>query len=106
MNVWVDGGLTEVAVVVEDGTVYHEEVAGMTNNEAEYAAVLLALHSIKYRPLTIHSDSQLVVNQLNHKYTIKKKELRQLALQVWANAQNVKFVWIPREKNLAGRLLG
>ena len=117
MKVYVDANPSELACVPEEGIPYHQVLHsiwqfGKTNNEAEYLAVLAALEELpKYQknPLVITeilSDSQLVVNQLNHKYHIKESRLRELAMRVWQISGNVKFTWIPREKNLAGKLLG
>ncbi len=81
---------------------------GITNNEAEYFAVIAALREIKDSNINIYSDSQLVVNQLNQEYMIKEERLRKLAEEVWklAEGRNVTFVWIPRERNKAGKVLG
>lgn len=50
-----------------------------TNNEAEYTAVLEALElALKggHRRVELRSDSELVVNQLNHVYRVKDAKLR------------------------------
>jgi len=80
---------------------------GITNNEAEYLAVLLALQSLP-GGMTIYSDSQLVVKQLNHEWNIKEERLRRLATKVWrlSRGRKIKFKWIPREENKAGKYLG
>ena len=81
----------------------------LTNNEAEYQAVLYALLNNDWRSqsLNLLSDSQLIVNQLNRKYKIKEPRLRELAENIWAlvKDRDVIFTWIPREENLAGKLL-
>ena len=79
----------------------------ITNNQAEYLAVLEALKATK-RDIEIYSDSKLVVNQLNHKWHIKDDNLRNLAVEIWKQIGNrkVSFIWIPREQNKAGKLLG
>lgn len=84
------------------------EKKGISSNEAEYLAVIQALKENSDRGINIHSDSQLVVNQLNQKYAIKVDRLRSLAQEVWklSEGRNVTFTWLPREKNKAGKVLG
>lgn len=81
---------------------------GITNNEGEYLAVIQALKDNPEKNIHIHSDSLLVVNQLNHEFAIKEDRLRKLAEEVWrlAENRNVTFSWVPREKNKAGKYLG
>ena len=89
-------------------TVQIFEKSGITNNEAEYLAIIEALKVITDGELCIYSDSKLVVNQLNHDYSIKEDRLRLLAKEIWDLSSHlyVKFIWIPREKNKAGKILG
>ena len=87
------------------------EESGLTNNQAEYIAVLAALRRYAKDDvhLTILSDSQVVVSQINHQYAIRNDKLRDLARQVWSIIQKYDTVtvsWIPRKKNLAGKMLG
>ena len=81
---------------------------GLTNNEAEYHGVIAALTQIKEKSITIVSDSQLVVNQLNKNYKIKEPRLKKLAEQIWklCKSREIKFKWVRREKNFAGHILG
>lgn len=113
LKIWTDGSVRESeniyrsAYVASNGKVRIIELPDkVTSNEAEYIAIIEA---IKDNPdvKTILSDSKLAVNQLNTRWYIKTEALRALAIQVWNLAQgNVKFVWIPREENRAGRVLG
>ncbi|HTU91534.1 MAG TPA: ribonuclease HI family protein [Gemmataceae bacterium] len=54
----------------------------MTNNQAEYIALVRALeHALELGPhhrLIIHSDSELMVKQMNGEYRVKNEELRGL----------------------------
>ncbi len=63
----------------------------MTNNQAEYNALIAALTKLKKTPslisrnasgssteIVIHSDSELVVKQLNGQYKVKENELKKL----------------------------
>ena len=79
----------------------------LTNNQAEYKAIIAALQELPGKELAIHSDSQLAVRQLNGEYQIKDPQLRGLADQVLMLCENrlVTFRWIPREENLAGKVL-
>jgi ribonuclease HI len=47
--------------------------------------------------------------QINHEYSIKKDTLRDLARKIWLLIKeypSVEIKWIPREENLAGKMLG
>ena len=75
-----------------------------TNNEAEYTALLLALEWLDKNnvPLAIiHSDSKLVVNQINGIYKIKSKKLAEYAKKIkkFMSKKNIQLKWIEREKN-------
>jgi ribonuclease HI len=51
----------------------------MTNNQAEYVALVRALeHALELGPgcrVVVHSDSELMVKQLNGEYRVRKEEL-------------------------------
>ncbi len=77
----------------------------MTNNEAEYAAMVFALEGIlKYRPQEVHFylDSEVVVNQMRGIFGVHSR-----ALKVWhvracelaRRIPKVTFTYIPRERN-------
>lgn len=89
-------------------TVQIFEKPGITNNESEYLAIIEALKANVDDNICIYSDSKLVVSQLNHDYSIKEDRLRLLAQEVWSLSSNlsVKFIWIPRQNNKAGKILG
>ena len=45
----------------------------------------------------------------NHEFAINNDELRSLAREAWslmANFSNLTLTWVPRSKNLAGKMLG
>ncbi len=54
----------------------------MTNNQAEYIALVRALeHALElgaHHRLLVHSDSELMVKQMNGEYRVKNEELRGL----------------------------
>ena len=84
---------------------------GLTNNEAEYQAVIFALNKFKSlfgkklaqnSEIKIRSDSELLINQLNGKYKILEPKIQSLFLTIWnlkLDFKNVKFRLISREKN-------
>lgn len=58
-------------------------------------------------PVKVFSDNEVVVKQLTRQYHIKEERLRKLANQVWQMTEKleVKFEWISRKKNIAGKML-
>ena len=57
----------------------------------------------------IYSDSKNTVSQLNHDFAINNEQLKELAREAWpliAKFSNLKITWIPRNQNLAGKMLG
>ncbi len=62
-----------------------EYIGKTTNNVAEYKAIILALNDgLKYtrKKVRVFSDSELVINQLNKEYRIKKDHLRELVIKI------------------------
>ena len=81
----------------------------MTNNEAEYEAVILAwewLQNQDFDQVEFFSDSSLVVNQLNGKFKIKEARLREKILKI-RSLEKGKFTYnlVPRSQNLEADLL-
>src|SRR5713226_7547256 len=81
------------------------------NNQAEYMAIISVLKKFQGSTdeLVIYSDSKNTVSQLNHEYAINNSQLRSLAMEAWeliAKYPNLKIKWIPRNENLAGKMLG
>ncbi len=83
----------------------------LTNNDAEYQAVIFALKKFKsvfgksvaeVSEVEVRSDSELLVNQMNGKYKIENEKIQKFFIEIWnlkIDFQNVKFKAIPREKN-------
>lgn len=83
----------------------------LTNNQAEYEAVIFGLNKIKLifgkkkiKGLEIESrtDSELLVSQLNGKYKILDSKIQPLFIKIWnlkLDFRKIKFNHIPREKN-------
>ncbi|MDP2181082.1 MAG: ribonuclease HI family protein [Actinomycetota bacterium] len=76
-----------------------------TNNIAEYEALLWGLRSARARGcemLTVYSDSELVVKQLNGQYRVKHPNMQPLyakACSLLAQFRDVKVVHVRREEN-------
>lgn len=83
----------------------------MTNNQAEYSALVWALKKMKQLlgkdnvkgiDLEIRADSELLVRQLNHRYKILDAKVQTLFFEAWnllVDFGNATFVSIPREAN-------
>ena len=115
ISVYVDGSGGSSSgygyFVKETGESFYEQKPEITNNQAEYLAIISALN--KYvnskEEITIYSDSKNTVNQLNHEFAINNEQLRTLAREAWgiiAKFSNLSIVWVPRKENLAGKMLG
>lgn len=97
--------------VKETGESFYEKKPDITNNQAEYMAIIAALRkfSDSDEPVTIYSDSKNTINQLNHEYAINNDVLREFARVAWdliAKFSEIKLKWVPRKENLAGKMLG
>lgn len=115
LSVYVDGSGGSSSgfgfFVKEMGESFYKEEPNITNNQAEYLAIIAVLKrfSDSKDEITIYSDSKNTVSQLNHEYAINNPELRVLAMEAWnlmSKYSSLKIKWIPREKNLAGKMLG
>ncbi len=86
-----------------------ECIGEMTNNKAEYRAMLKAVevaHSLKGTILLCHGDSELIVYQLQGRYRIKDVHLQALAEKVKSAAKKFKEItWkqVPREHPMISR---
>jgi ribonuclease HI len=97
--------------VKETGESFYEKKSEITNNQAEYMAIILALKKFVETDdeITIYSDSKNTVNQLNHEFAINNEKLRDLARESWvliAKFSSISIIWISRKENLAGKMLG
>ena len=115
VNVYVDGAGGEKSgygyFIKDTGESFYEEKLGITNNQAEYFAIISALKKFQNSSdeIMIFSDSKNTVNQLNHEFAINNEQLRLLAQEAWSlipKISNLKIQWIPRKENLAGKMLG
>lgn len=97
--------------VKETGESFYEKEPDITNNQAEYKAIIAALkkYAQSQEEIVIYSDSKNTVSQLNHEFAINNSNLRSLAMEAWAligKYKDLKMRWIPRRENLAGKMLG
>lgn len=88
-------------------------VGETTNNVAEYLALLYALQEAlqaRYTVLTVKTDSELLVRQLNGQYQVRDPQLRllhDLARHGARAFRSLRIEHVPRELNrLADRLAG
>jgi len=84
---------------------------GLTNNEAEYLAVIFALKKfkalfgkamLKVSEIEMRSDSELLVKQINGEYKILDEKIQKFFIEIWnlrIDFKKVKFKYIPRENN-------
>jgi ribonuclease HI len=92
--------------VVKEGA---ECIGAMTNNKAEYRAMLKAMETakaLKPTKLLCHADSELIVYQLQGLYRIKDAQLKILAEKVKSVAvhfQSVQWKQVPREHPMIRR---
>ena len=58
-------------------------------------------------PVMVCCDNEVVVKQLSREYHIGNVRLRKLAQQIWQQVEriDVKFQWVPRRENIAGKML-
>lgn len=110
-------GVAGAGAVISDerGTVLKkacQSLGLMTNNEAEYQAVILGLDTAKKTfgkdklvslAIELRLDSELVCQQLNGKYQIKEERLQPLFMKIWnrrvAEFPHLSFKHIRREEN-------
>jgi len=83
----------------------------LTNNEAEYSAVIFALKKFKAlfgkklaenSEVEIRSDSEFLVKQMNGEYKVLDEKIQKLFIEVWnlkLDFESIKFKHIVREKN-------
>lgn len=120
LTVWFDGACEPVnpgghgtygIVIEQGGELIHEasgylgDGEGMTNNVAEYEALLAALSYVQEEaptaPVTVHGDSELVIRQLTGDYAVRSARLRPLWREAKQRATglDITFEWVPRDQN-------
>jgi ribonuclease HI len=128
LSIWTDGSIEggnpgghAVGGYIIKGMPCSDDITGtvdlgksptMTNNIAEYEAVVAALskavnraYSMDHTPakVVVHSDSKLVVEQCSDRWQCNNEVLRKLRENIWGLCElfdcPVEFKWIPREEN-------
>ena len=112
LNIFCDGGCIvgkgigafSFVVVDMNKVIYMEStlidgVDSLTNNQCEYKAIIEVLYEYGLnKDVTIHSDSEIVVKQINGEYEVKEPTLKRLHhdVKLLSEESNVKFVNEPR----------
>jgi len=110
MKIYIDGmcrpnpGEMGIGIYFDDGTEISEPLGQGTSNEAEYLALERALKEARSRGLenaVIHTDSQLLMNQVSGAWKIKSATSRKYIPRIRSLMKDVevKLKWIPREHN-------
>ena len=116
INIYTDGGSRDnpgpaaAAFVITDKNGNRLWAKGLflgetTNNVAEYTAVVKALEAAKHlgaKKISVFSDSELLVKQINGQYKVKSELLRPLfrqTLELLDKFEHKTVQYIPREKN-------
>jgi ribonuclease HI len=103
-------GPAAIGAVIEDGqgrvvSRISRRIGHATNNQAEYAAIIAALEAavnLGAEEVELRADSELVVQQLNGRYKVKKATLRPLYQKVVRLTGALKaftITHIPRTQN-------
>jgi ribonuclease HI len=118
LEVYTDGasrgnpGPASYGIVFTDGEkiVYTDSgfLGTATNNQAEYNAVINALDiaiEAGLERIDLHSDSQLMINQLNGEWRVKDDDLSELHEKVKDRLEkvNATFSHLPRENRFIDR---
>jgi ribonuclease HI len=122
VTIYTDGasrgnpGPSAIGVIIKDETgktiaTISKRLGSTTNNQAEYRAIVAGLEkaiSLGARQVTLKSDSELVVKQLNGLYKIKNAALRPLyqeAVRLIGPFESFSISYVPREQNAAADAL-
>ncbi len=82
-----------------------QPIGHTTNNQAEYRAVIAALeYALRsgISQVSMYSDSELIVNQINGQYRVKEATLKPLYQRVkhlQLQLESFKITHVPREQN-------
>ncbi len=116
VNIYVDGasrgnpGSAGAGAIIKakDGRVIKrlkKYLGVVTNNAAEYKALVMALkaaRSLGLKQIKLHADSELVVKQIKGVYRVKSEELRPFYTEAMAlidGFNRFEITHVPREKN-------
>jgi ribonuclease HI len=112
VNIYTDGGSrgnpgpAAIAFIIQsdNGEIqksYSQFIGIHTNNQAEYKALIKALHFIleKSEEITCYLDSELVVKQVNGIYSVRNTELIKLwniVIKLKNSFKKINFLNVPR----------
>ena len=109
LSVYVDGSGGDNAgygfFVKETGDSFYEKKPGITNNQAEYTALKLAVENavtLGAKEVEIYMDSLLVINQMKGIFKVKNRDLwplNQSIKETCNKFKKVTFQHVPRELN-------
>jgi ribonuclease HI len=95
------------------GKSFYEKRNCVDSFRCEYEAVLRVLEDHKElieqkEPVEILMDNETVIKQLRREYGINRDDTREIAVKIWSivGGTNVRFLWISRKLNKAGKMLG
>jgi ribonuclease HI len=103
-----DRGSCAAVLTLEDGTIVErgKKLGEVTTNEAEYEGAYLAVELALENDvdtLLLHSDSQIIVNQITGKYKVSESAQHLVAyrdrVRNLAKKIDFKIVWVRREEN-------
>jgi ribonuclease HI len=115
-HIYIDGassgnpGESGAGIVVfdnNDNELFRDSIylGQMTNNMAEYEALIFALQKAKkslIKKVSVYTDSLLVTNQIHGKYKVKNTKLRKYVEEtknIIRNFNSFALKYIPREEN-------
>jgi ribonuclease HI len=94
-------------------TTISRSVGTVTNNQAEYMAVIAALEkavSLEFDAVDMRADSELIVRQINGRYKVRNADLKPLyqkVIELKSRFKSFTITHIPRNLNReADRLAG
>ena len=104
-------GPAAIGVTIKDEecrllAIISERIGTTTNNQAEYKALIAGLQKailIGAQRVSVNSDSELVVKQLQGSYRVNKAELKplfELVKRLICSLSYFEINYIPREQNL------
>jgi len=118
LEIYIDGasrnnpgkGACAYIFVLNDEIIFKQSayLGDITNNQAEYTALINALDkAIEYTRwiIKVYSDSELVVNQMNGKWRVKDtliKELYRQASQKEMGIKSIEYLHVPRTNKFIG----
>lgn len=99
-----NGTESKIAFGKEGNIIVDKYDRNITNNEAEYLALLECIR-IASKDAIIYSDSQVIVEQVYRRYKCNYDHLKVLLEKVDLDTKNLNLVWCPRAFNRAGKVL-